>query len=53
MDKKIVMLGMVFGSFIGGWLPTFFGVGAFSFISVLAGFFGGVVGIWITYRMIR
>jgi len=53
MDKKIVMLGMVFGSFIGGWLPTFFGVSAFSFISILAGGLGGIIGIWITFRMIR
>jgi len=53
MDKKVVMLGMVFGSFIGGWLPTLFGVSAFSFISVLTGALGGIIGIWITFRMIR
>jgi hypothetical protein len=53
MDKKVIMLGMVFGSFIGGWLPTIFGVGAFSLISVLTGFLGGALGIWITFRMVR
>lgn len=53
MDKKVVMLGMVFGSLIGGWLPTLFGVGAFSLTSVLTGALGGVIGIWLTFRLIR
>jgi hypothetical protein len=53
MDKKIVMLGMVFGSFVGGWLPTLFGISAFSFISILASGVGGILGIWLTFRMIR
>jgi hypothetical protein len=41
MDKKIVMIGMVAGSWIGGWLPTLFGISA-----------GGIIGIWICYKMI-
>jgi hypothetical protein len=53
MDKKVVMLGMVFGSVAGGYLPTFFGVGAFSFTSVFCGFLGGIVGIWFSYKLIR
>ena len=47
------MLGMVFGSLIGGYLPTFFGVSAFSMISVLGGFLGGVIGIWLFYKFIN
>jgi hypothetical protein len=53
MDKKIVMLGMVFGSALGGWLPTLFGVGAFSFTSVLCGGLGGIIGIWLSYKLVR
>ncbi|MDD4902680.1 MAG: hypothetical protein PHE24_06115 [Patescibacteria group bacterium] len=53
MDKKVVMIGMVIGSVIGGYLPTLFGAGAFSYASVLCGFLGGVIGIWLSYRLIR
>ncbi len=53
MDKKIIMLGMVFGSIIGGYLPTFFGASLFSLSSIFASAIGGVVGIWITFKMIN
>jgi outer membrane lipoprotein SlyB len=53
MDKKVVMIGMVIGSTIGGWLPTLFGVGVFSMISVLGGFAGGVLGIWLSYKFLN
>jgi hypothetical protein len=52
MDKKIVMIGMVIGSFIGGYVPTFFGAGVFSMTSVIFGFLGGVVGIYLAYKFI-
>lgn len=52
MNKKTIMLGMVFGSTIGGYVPTLFGVGAFSFASILGGFIGGMLGIWIAFRML-
>jgi len=47
------MLGMVFGSAIGGYVPVLFGAGAFSFISILGGGAGGILGIWLTYRMLQ
>jgi hypothetical protein len=52
MDKKIVMIGMIVGSMLGGWLPTLFGISAFSVTSVLCGGVGGIIGIWICYKMI-
>jgi hypothetical protein len=53
MDKKVVMFGMVAGSLIGGYLPTLFGVGAFSYISVLCGGLGGIIGIWLSWKLIK
>lgn len=52
MDKKIVMLGMIFGSIIGGYIPTVFGASAFSLASVLAGAGGGILGIWLSVRLL-
>jgi hypothetical protein len=53
MNKKTIMLGMVFGSTIGGYIPTLFGVGTFSLISILGGFIGGMLGIWLTFRLLN
>lgn len=53
MDKKIIMLGMVFGSAIGGYIPTFFGVSAFSMISIICGGIGGIFGIWLTFKLLN
>jgi uncharacterized membrane protein YeaQ/YmgE (transglycosylase-associated protein family) len=51
MNKKTIMLGMIIGSTVGGYLPTFFGSDAFSFTSVICTFIGGALGIWLTYKM--
>lgn len=53
MDKKVVMLGMVFGSIIGGYLPTLFGASAFSFSSVLFASIGGIFGIWLSFKLLN
>jgi hypothetical protein len=53
MDKKVIMLGMVFGSAIGGWLPTLFGAGFLSFSSIICSGIGGILGIWLTYKFLR
>ncbi|MDD5527653.1 MAG: hypothetical protein PHO56_01610 [Patescibacteria group bacterium] len=53
MDKKIVMIGMVIGSFAGGYLPTLWGAGVFSYTSVIGGFVGGIIGIWASYKLVR
>jgi hypothetical protein len=52
MDKKVVMLGMVIGSTIGGYVPTFFGVDAFSLWSIFWGGVGGIVGIWLSFKLV-
>jgi len=53
MDKKSIMLAMVIGSVIGGYAPTFFGVSAFSLISVISGAIGGILGIWLAYKFLQ
>jgi uncharacterized membrane protein YeaQ/YmgE (transglycosylase-associated protein family) len=53
MEKGIVMMGMFFGSLIGGYLPTLFGADALSFTSVFFGFIGGILGIWLSYQLVE
>lgn len=53
MNKKIVMMGMVFGGIIGGYLPAIFGAGTFSLLSIFGSFLGGVLGIWLTFKWLN
>jgi uncharacterized membrane protein YeaQ/YmgE (transglycosylase-associated protein family) len=52
MDKKTIMLGMIAGSIVGGYIPTLFGASAFSIASVITGAIGAFIGIWLTYRFL-
>lgn len=47
----LVMLGMIIGSIIGGYIPVFFGVGLLSLWSIIFNAIGGVVGIWIAFKL--
>ncbi len=49
--KSIIMFGMIIGSTLGGYLPTLLGAEAFSFTSLLASFIGGVLGIWLAFKL--
>lgn len=53
MNKKVIMLGMFFGSAIGGYIPTFFGISAFSMTSIIYGAVGGILGIWLSYKFLN
>ena len=39
------------GGVVGGYLPILFGAGSFSGWSLLGGFVGGIVGIWVGYKL--
>ncbi|MBN1824365.1 MAG: hypothetical protein JW803_08605 [Endomicrobiales bacterium] len=52
-NKKLIMVGMVAGSFAGGYLPVLFGASAFSFLSLITGAAGAALGIWLAYRLTR
>ncbi len=42
---------MFVGSIIGGYIPTFFGVGMLSYTSILTSGVGAIIGIWIGYKL--
>jgi uncharacterized membrane protein YeaQ/YmgE (transglycosylase-associated protein family) len=53
MEKKMIMFGMIVGSLVGGYIPTFFGAGIFSITSVLTGVVGALIGIWLVFRFLN
>lgn len=48
--KKLMMLGMVAGSIAGGYLPALVGFDGLM-VSLLGSSIGGIVGVWIGYRI--
>lgn len=50
-SKTLVYLSMIVGSIIGGYVPTLFGVSFISFTSVLFSGIGGILGVWIGYKL--
>jgi hypothetical protein len=53
MNKKIIFLGMLFGGTIGSYIPTIFGASAFSLVSILCGAAGGLLGIWLSFKLLN
>ena len=49
--KTLVFLGMIIGSTIGGYIPTLFGADLISYTSVLFSGIGGILGVWIGYKL--
>lgn len=49
--KTIVWISVFIFSFIGGYIPTFFGNSLFSMWSILANGIGGIFGIWIGLKL--
>jgi uncharacterized membrane protein YeaQ/YmgE (transglycosylase-associated protein family) len=45
----MIMLGMVVGSIVGGYLPVLFGLDG-QMVSLLGSIIGGIIGIWIGYK---
>ncbi|MEK9179655.1 MAG: hypothetical protein AAB893_04280 [Patescibacteria group bacterium] len=50
-SKTAVMIGMSIGSIAGGYAPVFFGFSAFSFVSIITSAIGGLLGIFIAFRL--
>jgi hypothetical protein len=48
--KAFIILGMIVGSGIGGYLPVLFGANAISFWSLAGSTAGGFIGIYISYK---
>lgn len=51
MTKIIIGSGAFFGSTIGGYIPVLWGGSVFSLSSILLGVVGGLIGIWMGYRI--
>lgn len=51
--KKVIFIGMIIGSIAGGYITTLFGVDSISFASLIGSTIGGVVGIWVGFKMTR
>jgi hypothetical protein len=49
--KTLIWIGAIVGSTAGGYLPMLFGVSAFSMTSIIGGVIGGLLGIWLAFRM--
>lgn len=51
MQKFFIMLGMIVGSTIGGYAPMLFGAGIFSVTSIITSAVGGLLGIYIGFKL--
>lgn len=51
--RRIIWICMLFGGFIGGYVPTLWGAGYFSFSSLIFNALGAIVGIWIGFKLTR
>jgi len=49
----MIMLGMIIGSFAGGYMPTPLEANAFSMTSLLGSVAGVILGIWLAYMLTR
>lgn len=48
--KKAMWIAAGVGSVVGGYIPTLWGVSAFSFTSLFFSALGTVAGIWIVFK---
>jgi hypothetical protein len=47
----LIWIGLSIGSTLGSYLPTIWGAGVFSFASLFGSALGGILGIWLGYKM--
>jgi uncharacterized membrane protein YeaQ/YmgE (transglycosylase-associated protein family) len=50
-QKSLFMLAMVVGSTVGGYVPGLLGADAFSMTSLFGSVAGGILGIWLVYKL--
>ncbi|HWQ60577.1 MAG TPA: hypothetical protein VN420_05550 [Candidatus Fimivivens sp.] len=51
MSKKFIYLFLFIGSTIGGYAPLLWGGSAFSMSSIILSGVGGLIGIYVGYRL--
>lgn len=52
MEKKTIMLGMLVGSVVGGGIPMLWGADILSFAPIIFTVIGGLLGIWLAYKLV-
>jgi hypothetical protein len=51
MGRSVIGLCAVFGSFVGGYVPTLWGASSLGMESLLFGVLGGIAGVWLGVRV--
>ena len=51
--RVLIMICVVVGSTLGGYIPALWGAGGLTLASVFFGGVGGVLGIWAGYKISR
>lgn len=49
--KTVILIGMTVGSIAGGFIASKFGAGGLSFTSLIASGIGGMLGIWLAFKI--
>ena len=52
MSKGMIYTGLIIGGFVGGFIPSLWGAGLFSFSEVIFGAIGSLLGIWVIYKIL-
>ena len=52
-SKRIIWLFALVGGWIGGYLPALWGSAGLTFLSILFNAIGGLIGIWIGFKLTR
>ena len=51
MEKKFIYIFMFIGSTVGGFIPTLWGAGVLSLSGLFFSFLGGLLGIYVGYKI--
>ena len=49
--RSLVWFGFFVGSAVGSFLPTLWGAGVFSVSSVILSALGGMIGVWLGFKL--
>ena len=49
--KKVIFITMIVGSYAGSYVPVFWGGSVFSMTSILLGGAGGIVGVFVGFKI--
>jgi hypothetical protein len=52
VSKTVIYMGLTIGGVIGGYVPVaLFHVSAFSILSIVCGFVGCLIGLWLGWKL--